>query len=73
MLSRKLVTAGVIIGGLAAALVMFIAWQYSPQCEFDCEGNVDWRNLLMLGGVSFLQVFVFVVCLVLFIRAIKRL
>ncbi|GAA5214895.1 hypothetical protein ACFSJ3_00930 [Corallincola platygyrae] len=73
MITRKLATIAAILGGIAAVAIMYIALQHNPQCEFECDGAIDWSHLLMYGGVAFLQVFAFVICLALFVKAIKNL
>jgi len=41
------------IGSLIAAFMMYAAWQHNPQCEFHCEGAVNWWHWLSVGASWF--------------------
>lgn len=56
----KTITIGFKISGAVGVLVglmmCYIGWQHNPQCEFYCDGFVDWRSLLLLWAKWFVVV-----------------
>ena len=38
-------TLALIVGGF----FLYITWQHNPQCEFHCEGIINWANWLPYG------------------------
>jgi hypothetical protein len=43
-----------IVGGF----FLYITWQHNPQCEFPCEGNINWLNWLPYGVISGFYAFI---------------
>ena len=39
------VLAGVFVG----AVMMYLAWEHNPQCEFHCEGTIYWGHWFLIG------------------------
>lgn len=50
MRSSTIGVVAVAVGSLLAGLNMYAAWQHNPQCEFHCEGAVNWGSWLLVGG-----------------------
>lgn len=36
------------IGLLVGVAMCIVAWQHNPQCEFHCNGHIDWLAFFML-------------------------
>jgi hypothetical protein len=49
---------------------MYIAWQHNPQCEFHCEGIINWSNWLAVGSAWFVAGFVLIFVVSALLRSI---
>ena len=38
-----------------SAVIMAIAWEHNPQCEFHCDSVVYWAHWFRLGSFTFLM------------------
>jgi hypothetical protein len=45
-----------VVGLLVGLVMCCVGWQHNPQCEFHCEGFVDWVALFILWGSWFVTV-----------------
>ena len=36
---------------IVGCFFLYVSWQHNPQCEFHCEGNINWLNWLPYGFV----------------------
>ena len=45
----------IIVGGF----FLYMTWQHNPQCEFHCEGNINWLNWLPYGVIPGFYAFIF--------------
>jgi len=39
-----------LVGLLLAMFNMYVAWQHNPQCEFHCDGTINWLNWFGVGA-----------------------
>ena len=45
-----------VVGLLVGLVMCYVGWQHNPQCEFHCEGFVDWVALFILWASWFVTV-----------------
>ncbi len=53
MLAFKISTS---IGAIVGLVMCIIGWQHNPQCEFHCEGFIDWLAIFILWASWFVIV-----------------
>ena len=46
------------VGFLVGGTVLYITWQHNPQCEFHCDGVINWSHWLLYGFAYWLVGFV---------------
>jgi hypothetical protein len=51
---------------------MCVSWQHNPQCEFHCDGAINWANWLLVGSSWFVVVFSIIFLLSFVVRIIYR-
>lgn len=74
-LALAIVSVAIFVGAAVALLMLYITWHHNPQCEFHCEGVVNWKHWLwhglVAGVIGFLAALVvspFLVTLSLFLK-----
>ena len=62
MLRMKILTIVILVaaafGFFIGGVVLYVTWQHNPQCEFHCEGVINWSNWLTYGFIASLFGFV---------------
>jgi hypothetical protein len=51
------IVSAFVLAAVSGCVVLYIAWQHNPQCEFHCEGVVNWSVWLPYGLAAFVLVF----------------
>lgn len=62
-----------VIGIILAFLMMYIAWEHNPQCEFHCEGTIHFGSLIIIGVSWFIASFIVIFLSILIINKIFNL
>ena len=57
-----------VIGGV----MMFIAWDHNPQCEFHCEGQVYWGRWILVGASWALPGFLLITMLASVVHVVRK-
>ena len=47
----------VVFSSLVSSFMLYVAWQHNPQCEFHCNGSIEWSNIVVLIFSWFVPVF----------------
>jgi hypothetical protein len=42
-------STSIVIGLLFGGAILYITWQHNPQCDFHCDGIVNWGHWLLYG------------------------
>jgi hypothetical protein len=55
--SKIILLVSTILLVLVGAFILYVSWQHNPQCEFHCDGTINWQNWLPYGLISGLCAF----------------
>jgi len=61
-----------IVGVMLAFVMVYIAWQHNPQCEFYCKDEIFFAPLLIIGAFWFILGFLVVLLILLTYRIFHR-